>query len=192
MVVVTILAGTLRPDYNHLDQFISELGATGTPYAGLMNYGGFLPTGIAFLAFAVSIRSLTPQTRTTSLAAFLLLVFAMGSITAGLAPCDVGCPQGTGSLSNMIHDNASPLAFLALIVAVATLGMYFRRVPEWRTLWLYSIGTSLASLALMIALIASLETRALTGLWQRLLLVILFVWSTKVSIRHHLLLSRRH
>jgi hypothetical membrane protein len=191
MTVMTILVGTLRPGYDHLDQFISELGATGTPYSGLMNYGGFVPTGLAFLAFAVSTRSLVPQTRSSVLATVLLVLFSGGGITAGLASCDVGCPQGSGSLSNVVHDTVSPLAFLSLIVAAAALGVYFRRAPEWRSFWLYSIATSIASVGLMIALVSSLESRALTGLWQRLLLATLFVWSTLVSVRLHRLLSRR-
>jgi hypothetical protein len=112
-------------------------------------------------------------------------------MTAGLASCDVGCPQGTGSLSNVIHDTVSPLAFLALIAAAGILGTHFRKVPEWRSFCLYSIATSIISLALMIGLVASLETRMLTGLWQRVLLAALFLWSTLVGVRHYRLLSRR-
>jgi hypothetical protein len=43
----------------------------------------------------------------------------------------------------------------------------------------------------MIALVASLDGRELTGLWQRLLLAVLFVWSTSVGLRLHRLLAQR-
>ena len=188
---VAAIAGTLRPGYSHLDQFISELGATGTSHAGLLNYAGFIPTGVLFVAFAISTLALEPRTRVSLLGTALLLLFAVGAIVAGIASCDVGCPQGSGSLSNVIHDTVSPLAFLALIVASGVLGMYFRGVPEWRPIWLYSIATSLVSLGFMAALVASLESRRLTGLWQRLVLITLFAWTARVGIRQHRLLARR-
>jgi hypothetical protein len=154
-----------------------------------MNYAGFIPTGLLFLAFATSISRLIRRSRLSTLATTLLVFFAAGVITAGLASCDVGCPQGTGSLSNLIHNSVSPLAFLALILASALLGLHFRNVPEWRSFWLYSIVTSSVALAFMVVLVASMETRSLTGLWQRLFLTTLFIWSTAVSLRLRRLLT---
>ena len=37
---VVVLCAAARPDYSHIDQFISELGATGSSRASLMNYAG--------------------------------------------------------------------------------------------------------------------------------------------------------
>jgi hypothetical protein len=92
-------------------------------------------------------------------------------------------------LSNSIHNSVSPLAFLAFILASALLGLHFRNVPAWRSFGLYSIATSSVALAFMVVLVASLESRSLTGLWQRLLLATLFVWSTAVSLRLYRLLT---
>ena len=39
-----VIGGLFYPDYNHISQFISELGATGSPYGNYVNYLGFLPT----------------------------------------------------------------------------------------------------------------------------------------------------
>jgi hypothetical membrane protein len=44
--LVATAAATLRPDYRHLEDTISELGADGTPYAGFMNYAGFASAGL--------------------------------------------------------------------------------------------------------------------------------------------------
>jgi hypothetical membrane protein len=38
--VVVVVSAALRVDYSHIADFISELGATGTPHADLMNYAG--------------------------------------------------------------------------------------------------------------------------------------------------------
>jgi hypothetical membrane protein len=179
-----------RSEFSHLHQFISELGASGTPHAWLMNYVGFVPTGLLFLGFAVSTRSIMPRTVLSTIGTLLLVVFAVGATVAGIASCDVGCPQGSGSLANMVHDQISPVAFLALILAAALFGFYFRGVEDWRPYWMYSVATSVVSFSLMAMLFLSLESRYLTGLWQRLLLVALFAWCATIGLRLYLILGR--
>jgi hypothetical membrane protein len=179
-----------RAEYSHLHQFISELGASGTPHAWLMNYVGFVPTGLLFLGFAVSTRSIMPRTVLSTIGTLLLVVFAVGATVAGIASCDVGCPQGSGSLANMVHDQISPVAFLALILAAALFGFYFRGVEDWRPYWMYSVATSVVSFSLMAMLFLSLESRNLTGLWQRLLLVALFAWCAAIAMRLYSILRR--
>jgi hypothetical membrane protein len=189
-VLVTAASGMWQAEYSHLHQFISELGASGTPHAWLMNYVGFVPTGLLFLGFAVSTRSIGPRTLLSAIATLLLVFFAVGATVAGMAPCDVGCPQGSGSLANMVHDQISPLAFLALILAAALFGFYFRSVEDWRPYWMYSVATSGVSFGLMTMLVLSLESRNFTGLWQRLLLVALFSWCAMIGLRLYLILRR--
>jgi len=41
--IIIVICSTLRPGYDHIDQFISDLGATGTSHADLMNFAGFIP-----------------------------------------------------------------------------------------------------------------------------------------------------
>jgi uncharacterized membrane protein YhaH (DUF805 family) len=96
-------------------------------------------------------------------------------VVVGFFSCDEGCPR-EGSLENNIHDQISGPVFLAAIIGVLLLGLAFKRLPAYRRLWIYSIVSSLLSLCFMIALINSLESYTLTGLWQRLLLLTLFLW----------------
>jgi hypothetical protein len=91
-----------------------------------------------------------------------------------VSPCSRH-PQSGASLENLIHDYIAPISFLSLITA-GILGIYFRRLPAWRHLSLYSLLTSGFALCFLVALASSLETRALTSLWQRLMLVALFLW----------------
>ncbi len=155
-----------------------------------MNYAGFIPMGLLFLCFAVSTWALVPRTRLSSFATVLLVLFSLGGTTAGLASCDVGCPEGSGSLANALHNTISPLAFIALILATAALGVYFRSVPAWRPFWLYSVGTASVALGCFVMMVASLQSREFTGLWQRLLLAILFAWTTVVGLRLRSVLAR--
>jgi hypothetical protein len=72
---------------------------------------------------------------------------------------------------------------LCLIGGVGILGIHFRGLPSWRHLSLYSLLTSALALLLLVALMSSLETRTLTGLWQRLLLTALLLWCAVIALR---------
>src|SRR5215217_7662438 len=51
--IITLICSSLRPNYDHMNEFISELGATGTSHADLMNFAGFIPSGILMATFGV-------------------------------------------------------------------------------------------------------------------------------------------
>jgi len=181
--LVVVLSATLRPEYSHVTNFISELGATGTSHAPLMNYAGFVPAGLLLAGFGASLASLLPRSWAVLVACVLTTLFGLGVATSGVVSCDPGCPQTGGSTENFIHDKIAPISFLCLIGASGILGVCFRRFPEWRALSLYSALTSVVALALLVTLVGSLETRAATGLWQRLMLFALFLWTAVIGCR---------
>ncbi len=181
--LVVLYSATLRPEYSHITNFISELGASGTSHASLMNYGGFLPGGILLAGFGLSLRRFLPPSRSTLAASFLTTVFGVGIALSGLISCDPGCPQVGGTTENFIHDKIAPVSFLCLIAATAILSVQFRSLPTWRSLSVYSGVTSLVAFLLLVTLVGSLETRDLTGLWQRLMLGTFFLWTAVVGLR---------
>jgi hypothetical membrane protein len=176
--VVVLASGALRPGYSHLDQVISELGAAGTPYAALMNYAGFVPAGLMLAGLGVALAFALPSGRLIRLAAVLVSTYGLGIAASGMMSCDPGCPQGEGSLENTI----APVAFLCLIAAMAMLGVRFRSVHAWRHLSLFSLVASAVALCLLVVVAGSLDSRVLTGLWQRLLLAVVFTWCAIVGI----------
>jgi hypothetical membrane protein len=187
-----LIAAALRPDYSHVTHFISELGANGTTNAALMNYAGFVPGGLMLAAFGVALAGALPRRRLTLAAAALVTLFGGGVAASGFISCDAGCPQGDGSIENAIHNAIAPIAFLCLIAATAVLGLCFRRLPGWRAFSLYSLLTSAFALGFLAALAGSLDTRELTGLWQRLLLAVLFLWCAVVGIQAFRATRRSH
>jgi hypothetical protein len=187
--VVSLVSAALRPGYSHLTSFISELGADGTPYARLMNYAGFVPAGLMFVALGIGLASALPRRRLVTVASVLVIVFGCGVTASGVISCDPGCPQAGGSVENLVHDRLGPASFLCLIVATALLGIASRRLPGWSHLSVYSLLTSAIALCFLVALASSLDTRTLTGLWQRLLLATLFQWCGVVGL--HAFRSRR-
>ncbi len=189
--VVIAICGWIRPDYSHLHQFVSELGATGTEFADLMNYGGFVLSGLLLTAFGGSLLRTMPNERIPIIGSLLAIVFGIGVAASGLISCDPGCPQVGGSTENFIHDRIAPIAFISLILATWLFGSAFRRMPEWRSLSVYSFITGFLALGFLLALVGTLESRILTGLWQRLLLVALFLWTGTVGLRMSSLAGNR-
>ena len=185
LLFATLVAvlGALRPGYSHVAQFISELGASGTQYAAGMNYAGFVPAGLLLAALGVSLFRALRRSALAIAGAALVTLFGVLIASSGIVSCDPGCPQGSGSAENTVHNSIAPVLFIALIVAPALLGQYFRGVPALRALSLYSFLTSVAALVFFAAMVHSLETRELTGLWQRLLLATQFAWCAVVGVR---------
>ena len=67
-----VIGGLFYPDYNHISQFISELGATGSPYGNYVNYLGFLPTELFILAFVLICSSVIPRTKANFIGLFFI------------------------------------------------------------------------------------------------------------------------
>lgn len=182
-IIVVLIAGASTQDYDHLNQFISELGASGTSTATLMNYAGFVPTGLLFGIFGVVVTLSLAQDKIGYLAGILLTLFGVGVLLAVIFSCDVGCPQSGGSFQNTVHDRVSPLAFVAAIVGIGLFAFRFRKIKAWQGMWIYSLATSVLAFVFLVGLVSSLESRSYTGLWQRLMLLTLFAWFAVVGLR---------
>lgn len=173
--ITTLICAGLRPDYSHIHQFISELGATRTPNADLMNWIGFIPSGIMMSFFGLSLTLILPKKMSARSGSVLIIMFGLGLVVVGFFSCDEGCPR-QGSLENNIHDQISGPIFVCAIIGIAVQGLTFRRLPNWRKLWIYSIASAILAFVFLITLIESLDSYRFTGMWQRLLLLTLFLW----------------
>ncbi len=180
---VVTLCAALRPEYSHVTQFMSELGESTGPHAALMNFLGFIPSGLFLAAFGVSLASLRPHTRLSFAATALITVFGLGIVGAGVYSCDPGCPRQGLSSEATVHQVVSIIAFIAGVFGIALWAYQFRELPAWQSLWRYSAATSAAALVLLLILNASVESRAFTGVWQRLFLLTLYVWCAVVGHR---------
>jgi hypothetical protein len=183
-----IISALLHPNYSHTTNTISELGARGTLYAPIMNYVGFVPAGLLLAAFGSSLMRVTPRHVLAVTGSALVILFGLGVAASGIISCDSGCPQSGGSLENTIHYGIGPISFIAMICAVGLLGYAFRWFPYLRPFSLYSFVTSALALLFLLSLVRSLEAGTLTGLWQRLMIVTLFLWCAVIGIhmfRYH-------
>ena len=115
------IAGALRPGFNPVTQYISELGERGSSTEILMRYVAFESTGFLYLCFALALTANCKHSRLSRLAAYLIALDGLGRIGAGVFPCDPGC-VGLSSSQNLHHLFAT-LGFCSGILATVVWGL---------------------------------------------------------------------
>ena len=175
----TIAASLKYPGYDHLKNFISELGATGAPGAGIMNFAGFLPYGVLMVAFALAVHRGIRADVGGWLGPSILGVYGLAYVGVALAPCDPGCQAATPSLHHRMHLLLGDLIFLTAVLGPFTLYPRMARDPAWRSLAVPTLVLPGASW-----LILELSGMGMSGaLRQRLWLLLLFLWIEMMAIR---------
>jgi hypothetical membrane protein len=183
---VIVLAGELRPGFDHVGQYISELGERGSATAALMTYAGFVATGLMHIAFAaafdLSLIRLGARRLATLLTSLLIGLNGVGRIGAGVFPCEPGCASPE-ALVQRLHSLSATIAFLALIAATLLAALSFRRIRRLRSLWPYSLASGCAALAFLALMSASEATHGATGLYERLASGVLSLWIFTAAAR---------
>ncbi|GAB2509844.1 DUF998 domain-containing protein [Nocardiopsis aegyptia] len=161
-VVVILAEGALRPDYEPLHRFGSEL-ALGP--RGWIQTANFVLTGLAILAFSVGLRRAMPSGRGALAVPSLTAVVGVCAIVGGAFPVD---PDGARTAAGAIH-GANVVPFhLALCAAAAIMAGRLAAEPRGRPWAWYCAATALATPATIAVALALADTGAFHGLWQRI------------------------
>ena len=174
--------GTLRPGFNHLAQYISELGERGSSTELLMRYVAFVPTGLMHVAFAGALATAFKNSRLGVAAAMLLALNGLARIAAGFFPCEIGCEE-TGSVGQRMHSLSAGVGFLALVVSTMSWGIVFKQTRDLRGLAAYSVASGALGLAFLILMLWSAEHGTARGLFERLSSGVLSLWILVVALR---------
>lgn len=174
LLLIAIVAGAAAwPGYSHVDDFISELGATGSPHGRLVNLGGFLPVGICLTLFAALAARVAPRSRLRLFGFAGLALFTLSYATIAFFPCDLGCPPASPSLSQTVHNFAGLLGYLGAPIGLVLLAFAARRWPG--AALLFPLGLVCAAIAAAGFVLMLVET-PVGGVVQRLLEGAIVVW----------------
>jgi len=173
VLMLTIVGGAAFPNYSHLSQFISELGAQGAPHAALVNYAGFLPAGICICAFAVLAWLALPRSAGSAFGMLGIALFGLGYIVATFYPCDAGCRPATPSADQAIHNALGLLGYLTAPFTLALLGWKARGWPGGKKLAVHGF---IGAVGAFIGISFLSPEFAYVGLAQRLLEVCVLSW----------------
>ena len=183
-----LIAGYLTPNYSHVRQAISELGASNAPYGWEVRWLGFIPLGISFIVYAFQSRRLFSN----DLPFYLFLLTGLAIILTGIFPTD---PKGRrDTTSGMIHAIAGII--LLIFLCLTPLTLTFRRLfrippPRWLPVFSFIMGMLVTIFFIMLPngispqLVAFHEKvlgpyfkfwYPLHGLHQEILLSLYFIW----------------
>ena len=177
-VAAFLYSGSLRPEYSHYRQYVSELAARGTPTQHFMQVTGFVIPGLLIVGFGFLLGVLARSWLIASAASFLI-VSGMARAVAGVFPQDACCTSAPQSTSQAIHNVAGgvyyfTLGMAALMWAVAARQM-FGRHSGWFG-WYSLTSVVLAVAAPSVLLWTGAATSADVGLFQRVSFGLLNLW----------------
>lgn len=175
------VAGAMRPGYDHVRQYMTEL--TTGPTESLI-LADFLLVGTLFVVFALQLRRAIPGDRAVVLIAALVAVKGIAIVATGLVHGDVDPLLRTpsGQLHNLLVAAGNIALAFGCLVAL--------RVGALAGLRWYNAGTAIALVALIVAL-ATLTTAGTGradavlassgGLVQRISMLVGNLWPAVVA-----------
>ena len=86
-VAAFLYSGSLRPEYSHYRQYVSELAARGTPTQHFMQVTGFVIPGLLIAGFGYLLGTPT-RNWLVAIAASFLIVSGIAKAVAGVFPLD--------------------------------------------------------------------------------------------------------
>jgi hypothetical protein len=176
-----VICAALWPHYDHTQQFISELGAHGSPTQTLMNWGGFYVTGVLYLLFGVALvpcGDTAEQSKQPIYRLATAIMIALAGITrlgTGYFPCEAGCAAIAGSTDHIWHHIFARIGYGCLTLASLTWAIHSWRINA-RYFAAYSFATFVATIPLLLLLQNSIEPRINTGFYQRAVTLVLSSW----------------
>lgn len=163
-VGAVIWGGLAYPGYDHLRQFISELGATGAVTAPVMN-AAFMGSSALICLFWIGAAIVLPRTVATLVGCGLSVLNGVSLFLAGAYACDDGCTRVDQTSAAVLHDIFGGLGYLAAILGTAVLALASTRWPGARGMRILGLTCALAGLIGLGGIVAEVDVK---GLYQRL------------------------
>lgn len=173
-----IAGGLAYPGYDHLRQYISELGATGADTGQVVSLA-FMASGALLAAFWLMCAGLFPKSPPLFVGFGLSALNGLGLFFGGVFRCDFRCSMESPSKAAMLHELLGGLGYLAGIVGVLVIGLAIRSRPA---------GRGLSNVALLCGVPAAMALWLIDpafefyGAAQRVLEVALAVWTVAVAL----------
>ncbi len=174
--IIVLTLGYLTPDYSHIRDFMSELGAVDAPYGFVMSTAGLVLLGILISAFSIGFHRGIEKGSVFGTALLVMSGFSLAA--TGIFRCDPGCIDV--SLIGRLHSTFAMIAGFTFIVAIFFISPRLREDRNWKNYWAYSVITGVLTLVFSILLISAGD---LAGLMQRISMGLPLLWMEVMAIR---------
>lgn len=182
-ILASILGGLLIPNYNNIQQFISESYAVDTTYGIYIRLLGYLPSGILITMFSFSAIKILPKSTIIKIGLTLFGTFyGIATIIVAIFPCDSGCNKEliNPTVSQIIHNLSGGLTYLIVPISLILLGFGLKRIINGKNITIISICCG--SIAMLFSLILfEAPTGKYIGLFQRIVEISILFWLIKLA-----------
>jgi len=177
--IVIVVLGSLEPNYSHLSQTMSELGAADARYSIVMNTAGIPLLGILIIAFATGLDRDISANRFSKFGPAFLAVSGLCLIIIGFFPCDTGDDM---TFSGRTHNALAIAATVTMILSLLSFSPRLRVDERWRNYFTYTMCTVLVTLVFA-ALYAFHVFESWEGALQRISMAVPLIWIEVMSIK---------
>jgi len=179
LAAATIAGGMAYPGYDHLRQYISELGATGAPTGDAVSLA-FMASGALLTGFWLICAVLFRDSRLAVLGFALSALNGLGLFFGGVFRCDFECSLASPSPAALLHDVLGGLGYLCGIVGVLIIGLAWRNRPERRGLFRLSLLCGIPAAMAIWLIHPGFEWY---GAAQRVVEIALAIWTLAVAFQ---------
>lgn len=175
LVAGVIYVASLRPEYSHYQNLMSQLGERTSTTEFISPLVNNYPLAALFCAFGLFV-VINFHSWQAKLTGVLIITHGVLSAVAGFYSCEVGCPMITESASQKIHNISGAFMFMSLIV-----GMFFWApvsTKEIRISWFsrYSIASAILTLIFLGLTSYAMASGNGAGLYQRISYGVAVMW----------------
>lgn len=168
LFVGVTIAGALYPGYSHLNQAMSELGAVDAPTRYLSPIINNYPLGMLFIVFGLSVFTAFPNSGLSKISGLLIVAHGIGSIAAGLFPCDQGCDLVSPSVAQVLHFLSSSVMYGSLLMANLLWIIIGKALLKSDRFALFSLVLAVASVCVLPLMALALTSGEGVGIYQRI------------------------
>ncbi len=185
--LLVIVESLLRPGYSQIYNNVSDLGISG-PYTIIQNMN-FIISGLLSVSFAIGLGSTLPASRAGTAAKWLVIVFGLGLIFAGVSLLFTGV--FTEAYVVDAHSLSSVIAFLTIIAAQLLTWQALRGSKN--SIWgFYRIYSLLSGLLTIIVLVVFSYTQfgPYHGAIERLFIAVWMIWIEVTALKLYSLFQK--
>lgn len=176
IVIGVLIASQFYPGYSHINQALSELGATDSPTHLLSPAINNFPLSALFVAFGIAVCMVFRTSTAAIVSGALIALHGVGTFVAGYFSCDPGCALESPSTSQIIHVSAGVVMFLSLTIANFIWVKIGNRALNLRWFNQFSLACAALSLVFLFLLMTVDESKTGSGLYQRLNYGFSLIW----------------
>ncbi|HLD60470.1 MAG TPA: DUF998 domain-containing protein [Candidatus Bilamarchaeaceae archaeon] len=162
--LITLILGLKLSNYDLISQYISELGAVGSPVKDKMNFFGLMLSGLLLILFSIPFYARIGKNLSGKIGSLFLLFSGIGMIAIGHYPCDLDC-NNYSSIGEM-HELSTIFTFASAVVSLLFIAYSIKDDKHLKWLSIYSFLASVLTV-IFIYLFNFAETDY-AGLFERI------------------------